>query len=99
MKLMLMRVLQGRALSQTFMRAKSIVEIDPRLSCTQKISQRLIRTAFRYSELEAAHKALGKAIIGRCPGPTHRLHKSFLHQELSRLQSAILLALITMPDR
>jgi hypothetical protein len=65
MKLILVRILHGRVLSQTLMRTKSIVEIDPGLNRSQEISKSLIGTRFRHSKLEVAHKALGIAIIGR----------------------------------
>src|SRR5258708_20663253 len=59
----------------------------------------MIGTVLRKKKYKNAHKERGIAIIRWGANPTHRMHKSFLQQQLSRLQSAILLALITMPDR
>jgi hypothetical protein len=75
-----------------------IVKIDPDLRRSQKLPQRVIGAAISDSQLEDADKAFRVAIVRRRASPAHGEHKAFVQEELARLASTVLLALITMPD-
>src|SRR5579859_5055520 len=80
------------------MRSQLVIEVNPLFCCPQKLSERAIRSAFSDRELKLAHKAFGIAVIRRCSCPAHRPLKAFAQERVARLLSAILTALIAMPN-
>src|SRR5258708_36871490 len=80
------------------MRPVLVIKIDPALSFLQKLSQRTIRPAFGYSELENANKPLGVAIVCGRACSAHRTHEAFHQEGRSRLLRSILASLIRMKD-
>src|SRR5712692_576967 len=87
-----------RLLMQRFMRPKLVIKIAPALCFLQKLSKRVIGSAFGYSELKHANKPFCIAIVGGCSCSTHRTLKSFHQESASCFESSILAPLIRMKD-
>lgn len=94
---MLLGILLRRKIVETLMGTQLMIKRDPDLGCSQKLPQGVIRSSIGYRAFEQADKALGIVIIGRGSCPTHGLHKAFLQEQGARLESTVLLALITVP--
>src|SRR5258708_18961599 len=80
------------------MRTLLIIKINPCLRSSQQCSKAKIRTTLSNSELKNPDKTFCIDIVGGSPRSTHRQEEAFLEEELPGLFSAILLALITVPD-
>ncbi|SRR5579884_1142982 len=80
---MLLCILLRREVLQALMRPESIVEVDPLLSRSQKLSQGLRATPLSDRELERPDKALGGAVIRWGASSAHRELEALLQQELT----------------
>jgi hypothetical protein len=87
-----------RLLKQALMRPKLVIKIAPALDCQQKLSKRVIGSAFGYSELKHANKPFCVAIVCGCSCSTHRTLESFHQESGSCFESSILVPLIRMKD-
>jgi hypothetical protein len=86
---MLLGILLRRKITQALMGSQLIIKRDPGLGCSQKLPQGVVGASIGYREFEQTDEALGIAIIGRSPCPTHRLHKVFLQELYWLLGSSV----------